>query len=77
MMKILKIFVDKLPEGCEECYWMDYDGYCVFTDKAIGESSDRPPWCPLIEVPKDNNEVLLITTPDGVSTLIQFVTKDE
>ena len=76
-MNVLKVIVDEVPYGCEECYWMDYDGYCAFTNKATGEPDERPEWCPLVGMPKDGDGALLITTPDNSGVLIQFEIESE
>lgn len=57
MMKIIKVIVDELPEGCRLCQFRLYDTIyrmhiCNLTgqeiDDLIVEKQTRPEWCPLM-----------------------------
>lgn len=49
MNEIIKVIVDKLPYGCEECRWMTWDGYCDLLKEALPDVGDeRFSECPLV-----------------------------
>jgi len=90
-MKILKVVVDELPKSCLQCpfyeevdndYYVDGERmaddfyWCDALFRRIYDNIYRSPMCPLVEMPKDG-EALLITGPDGGSNLIQFDIEDE
>ena len=57
-MKVIKVIVDELPEGCYLCDLMSYvsEGdnlddifqICHVTGKTLTDISKRPDWCPLV-----------------------------
>lgn len=50
-MKILRIVVDKLPEGCYECSLVVVGVrlMCIVDRKEIANEKERPSWCPLVQ----------------------------
>jgi hypothetical protein len=49
-MKVIKVVVDELPEGCLHCLFLDmvYGNECPLNDKKIDNIHTRPDWCPLM-----------------------------
>jgi hypothetical protein len=54
-MKVIKVIVDKLPEGCTNCDFDDYMadnalGECMILGREFepGNSFLCPDWCPLV-----------------------------
>lgn len=55
-MKIIKIVVDKLPNGCKKCMFAgdfydmgNYDCFIEGMESVINYIDTRPDWCPLEE----------------------------
>lgn len=68
-MKVIKVIVDKLPEGCTNCDFDDYMvdnalGECMILGKEFepGNSFLCPDWCPLVE-----------EDPDAISVIREYV----
>ena len=54
-MKILRVIVNEMPEGCDKCRLVSSYANCVLTGYGVGYSTKtedllyatRPDWCPL------------------------------
>lgn len=46
------------PKSCENCYMLSHD-YCNFqcliTGELIEKSTNKPDWCPLMDLPEKDN----------------------
>lgn len=52
------VLVIDTPESCEGCcmFCYTYHGFqCLITGKTIENSTDRPDWCPLMDLPEKDN----------------------
>jgi hypothetical protein len=73
-MEVIKVIVDKLPEGCTNCDFDDYMadnalGECMILGREFepGNSFLRPDWCPLVV--EDRYSVALQACLDLVDTM--------
>jgi hypothetical protein len=55
-MNILKVVVDKLPKGCEDCLFkaqswtgVCWSDVCDLEGLELYHLDQRPKWCPLVE----------------------------
>lgn len=57
-MKILKVIVDEVPEGCRFCDFVGWEYPTIDTnilqcqlqsDKTVDVDDARPDWCPLVD----------------------------
>ena len=47
----------KMPKDCDDCDFLEHVGeyaipLCLTTYRNPSDTKERPPWCPLIEIPK-------------------------